>query len=331
MRTNVYAGGRLIATYDNPTSNPGFTALHFQITDPLGSRRVQTDSIGWPEEQFTNLPYGDGFSLSAAPNPPPGGADDSTPLHFTGKERDSESGNDYFGARYYASTTGRFLSPDWSAKQEPVPYAKLDNPQTLNLYGYVLNNPLTKTDPDGHDLWDKIANWAHGNGFRDTPNPQQPAAPAPPTPQQVPGAGPTVVLPGQKYPSAQNAAVNTINNINPTSIKEDREYAARAVQNADGSFSVVGPNPGGQSGSQFPAVPDGTLDAAQIHTHGAADPGYDNENFSTRQTSGVNNDIDDARHDMVPSYLGTPSGTIKVYNPSTNTTTIIQQPTSNPQ
>jgi RHS repeat-associated protein len=34
----------------------------------------------------------------------------------TGKERDSESGNDYFGARYYASTMGRFMSPDWAAK-----------------------------------------------------------------------------------------------------------------------------------------------------------------------------------------------------------------------
>jgi len=32
--------------------------------------------------------------------------------HFTGKERDSESGNDYFGARYYSSAMGRFMSPD---------------------------------------------------------------------------------------------------------------------------------------------------------------------------------------------------------------------------
>jgi RHS repeat-associated protein len=71
---------------------------------------------------------------------------------FTGKERDAESGNDYFGARYYASTMGRFLSPDWSAKTEPVPYAKLDDPQSLNLYAYVGNNPLNRTDPDGHDL-----------------------------------------------------------------------------------------------------------------------------------------------------------------------------------
>jgi len=70
--------------------------------------------------------------------------------HFTGKERDIESGNDYFGARYYASTMGRFLSPDWSAKVEPVPYVKLDNPQTLNLYQYMENNPLGGVDPDGH-------------------------------------------------------------------------------------------------------------------------------------------------------------------------------------
>jgi RHS repeat-associated protein len=69
---------------------------------------------------------------------------------YTGKERDSESGNDYMFARYYNSATGRFLSPDWSAKEEPVPYAKLDNPQSLNLYSYVYNNPLGKADPDGH-------------------------------------------------------------------------------------------------------------------------------------------------------------------------------------
>ena len=68
----------------------------------------------------------------------------------TGKERDTESGNDYFGARYYASSMGRFMSPDWSAKYEPVPYAQLDDPQSLNLYTYVLNNPLNTVDPLGH-------------------------------------------------------------------------------------------------------------------------------------------------------------------------------------
>jgi RHS repeat-associated protein len=69
---------------------------------------------------------------------------------FTGKERDTESGNDYFGARYYSSNDARFMSPDWSAKVEPVPYAKIADPQTLNLYSYVGNNPLSWTDRDGH-------------------------------------------------------------------------------------------------------------------------------------------------------------------------------------
>lgn len=69
---------------------------------------------------------------------------------FTGKQRDSESGLDYFGARYFGSALGRFTSTDWSGKPQPVPYADLTNPQSLNLYGYVLNNPLSRVDPNGH-------------------------------------------------------------------------------------------------------------------------------------------------------------------------------------
>jgi len=70
---------------------------------------------------------------------------------FTGKERDSESGNDYFGARYYASTMGRWTSPDpsnWGID--------FYNPQTWNHYTYALNNPLRMIDPNG--LW---PTWVH--------------------------------------------------------------------------------------------------------------------------------------------------------------------------
>ena len=69
---------------------------------------------------------------------------------FTGKERDAESGLDYFGPRYYASNMGRWMSPDWADKPEAVPYSHLDDPQSLNLYMYVGNNPLSKPDLDGH-------------------------------------------------------------------------------------------------------------------------------------------------------------------------------------
>ncbi len=70
---------------------------------------------------------------------------------FTSKERDAETGLDYFGARYFSSAQGRFTTPDWSAKPQPVPYANLTNPQSLNLYGYVLNNPLSQRDDD-HEI-----------------------------------------------------------------------------------------------------------------------------------------------------------------------------------
>ena len=100
----------------------------------------------------------------------------------TGKERDTESGNDYFGARYYASSMGRFMSPDWSAKVEPVPYAKLDNPQSLNLYAYVGNNPLTRTDPDGHGC---VTIFGHAFCMGAPP----PLPPPPPTPA-APGGPP---------------------------------------------------------------------------------------------------------------------------------------------
>lgn len=64
---------------------------------------------------------------------------------YTGKERDTESGNDYFQARYYASNIGRFMSPDPSE----LSYADMTNPQSLNLYSYTMNNPLSFTDPTG--------------------------------------------------------------------------------------------------------------------------------------------------------------------------------------
>lgn len=84
---------------------------------------------------------------------------------FTGKERDAESGNDYFPARYYASSMGRWLSPDWSAKADPIPYATMDNPQSLNLYAYMDNRPLNGIDAEGHVpmSWGGFQNCAGAN------------------------------------------------------------------------------------------------------------------------------------------------------------------------
>jgi RHS repeat-associated protein len=83
---------------------------------------------------------------------------------FTGKERDVETGNDYFGARYLSAAQGRWTSPDSSSGPSSVPYADIRDPQTLNLYGYVRDNPLRLVDANGH-FFQELWNWVRGNGW----------------------------------------------------------------------------------------------------------------------------------------------------------------------
>jgi RHS repeat-associated protein len=74
---------------------------------------------------------------------------DGVRQQFTGHERDSETGLDFLGARYCASVQGRFTSPDM-----PLVDQWQEEPQTWNLYTYVLNNPLKHDDPTG--LWRRV-------------------------------------------------------------------------------------------------------------------------------------------------------------------------------
>jgi RHS repeat-associated protein len=140
--TNVFAGGKLLGTFD-----AGSDGFHYAFSDWLGTKRAQYSLPHGVESLCSSLPYGDSLSCTGA---------DATNHHFTGKERDIESNNDYFGARYYGAALGRFMSPDDGADSTlgvPVPFSDLENPQSLNLYSYVVNNPLSLTDPDGQAHW----------------------------------------------------------------------------------------------------------------------------------------------------------------------------------
>lgn len=137
VRFEGYAGARHIVSYSN-------NLTYLDLQDVVGTERAHITQNGSSVENTYSLPFGDGQSTTGS------GSGLTGPTHFTGKERDSESNLDYFGARYYSSTIGRFLTPDWSAKPVSVPYAAFGNPQSLNLYAYVLNNPTTSLDPDGH-------------------------------------------------------------------------------------------------------------------------------------------------------------------------------------
>ncbi|MFZ0731012.1 MAG: RHS repeat-associated core domain-containing protein, partial [Candidatus Sulfotelmatobacter sp.] len=164
----------------------------------------------------------------------------------TGKERDTESGNDYFGARYYASSMGRFMSPDWSAKAQPVPYAKMDNPQTLNLYAYVLNNPMTGRDPDGH-----VCIFGIGN----TCTPAPPPLPKTPDPAHVRPVNDHTVSAAPRTPIAAPAT------------KQGLTVGAGLGGNAEAGIGVAG------AGANFSHLAVAAIDGQGNTSSGVADSG----------------------------------------------------------
>jgi RHS repeat-associated protein len=109
--------------------------IEYYHTDAVGNVRVVTDGAGNALERHDYMPFGE--------EPNPGAA--SQLRRFTGKERDAETGLDYFGARYYGSRIGRFttIDPVYTWRENLV------NPQLWNRYAYARNNPLRYVDPDG--------------------------------------------------------------------------------------------------------------------------------------------------------------------------------------
>jgi RHS repeat-associated protein len=132
--------------------------VEYYHRDALGNVRVVTDENGQVLERHDYLPFGEECTTGAcAANP---GVARGQPRRFTGKERDPESGLDYFGARYYAQHVGRFTTVD------PVVTwrANLLDPQRWNRYGYGRNNPLRYVDPDGRDVIDYVSGAANALG-----------------------------------------------------------------------------------------------------------------------------------------------------------------------
>lgn len=128
-------------------------------TSLLGTKNIDTmepqTSIRMPDT-FMTPPLVCLFSAASA-----------RPSISTGKERDAESGNDYFGARYYASSMGRWMSPDPSG----LFFADPENPQSMNLYAYVSNNPVNSIDTDGRltivipGTWWKANDWNYNTAL----------------------------------------------------------------------------------------------------------------------------------------------------------------------
>jgi RHS repeat-associated protein len=158
----VFFSGKRIARRDVPTGHK-----HYYFSDHLGSASVITSDLGVIQEESDYYPYGGEIAITNG---------DPNTYKFTGKERDSESGLDMFGARYYGSSLGRFETADplpWLSWQRGNPKdrdrfsAFLGNPQNLNLYA-CLHDAERRVVLDSHHVDASIPCWLsnlHGPTF----------------------------------------------------------------------------------------------------------------------------------------------------------------------
>ena len=159
-------GGELIAEHEGLTASPstptkeyvygpmGMLAevtgseVNYLTPDHLGSPRVLTSQNGIVVNRRDFFPFGEDIAVGVGGRSAGMGyGTDSLRHRFTGKERDQETGLDFFGARYYGNSIGRFTGVDTA----PIRRSHLLNPQDLNRYSYVTNNPLRYFDPDGKE------------------------------------------------------------------------------------------------------------------------------------------------------------------------------------
>jgi RHS repeat-associated protein len=145
-------------------TSAGGEKVQWLVPDHLGTPRIVLDQTGnlAGVKRHDYLPFGEElFAGTGGRTTAQGYTGDGVRQQFTSKERDIETGLDYFGARYYASMQGRFTGVDpydinferqeTEDRQEADALFRnyLSQPQHWNRYAYALNNPLKYVDPDG--------------------------------------------------------------------------------------------------------------------------------------------------------------------------------------
>jgi RHS repeat-associated protein len=131
-RGEVYAGSRHLATYSGGASG----VTYFATADWLGTERMRTGMSGPTVETCTSQPFGDAQTCTGT---------EVSPMHFTGQHFDSESFLSHMDFRSMSPAQGRWTSMDPARMAAASPA----NPQSWNLYAYVLNNPVRLVDPSG--------------------------------------------------------------------------------------------------------------------------------------------------------------------------------------
>ncbi|MGC2214120.1 MAG: RHS repeat-associated core domain-containing protein [Silvibacterium sp.] len=131
---------------------------YFEHQDWLNTTRMRTDYEGNIAGTFTSLPFGDGSSSTL--NKAAAGQDNT---HFADLDLDNETNTDHATFRQYGNIQGRWMSPDhYSGSYDS------SNPQSMDRYSYVLNDPLVYVDPDG------TSQTQCGTNYCITPDPSPP-------------------------------------------------------------------------------------------------------------------------------------------------------------
>jgi RHS repeat-associated protein len=166
----LYGTGDTLSNVVINSGAGGAAKVQWLVPDHLGTPRIILDQTGSLANlrRHDYLPFGEELPAGAGGRTPAMGyvAGDNVRQQFTAKERDNETGMDYFLARYHSSVQGRFSSPDefqgdayefWllddssASEKQALAYGDIEAPQSLNKYQYCYNNPLKFIDPNGHD------------------------------------------------------------------------------------------------------------------------------------------------------------------------------------
>jgi len=145
------ATGKMVAEYSNetPTSSPAIT---YVTMDDYDNPRIMTDGVGQVTQRRDYMPFGEQLSAGSGERTTGLGYTSDTRVRqgYASKDKDEETGFNYFGERYYSSAVGRFTSPDTLMASGGA-----SNPQTWNRYAYVVNNPVAYVDVNGELKRDK--------------------------------------------------------------------------------------------------------------------------------------------------------------------------------
>ncbi len=144
-KTLTYGFGQLLC--EENASGPGLVYIQ---SDHVGSPNIMTDNTGTVIGRTKNLPYGERFGASGT----------QASRRFTNHE-DQAGSAIYMQARMYLPAYGKF------AQVDPAYDQTKDDPESWNLYGYVTNNPVTKTDPDGRMFLNEGSSQKHYYGITD--------------------------------------------------------------------------------------------------------------------------------------------------------------------